>query len=548
MASYAARLSPYDARGKTGAPELTDPTVKALAECKRLAGLLASAKKVVAFTGAGISTSAGIPDFRGPKGVWTIEDKKKKGNAQKRKGGKREGVSKKKKRDGDCSESQQGDSPIVEPTYTTKVERVSEEEVKVDVQHEVESGEKHAETIVDSTAGPLTSKGEDSFLSAMPTFTHHFIAHLYSRGCLSACISQNVDGLHLRSGIHMGIVFELHGNLFLEVCKSCGKRILRDFDVGTISFAETGRKCPHCLGALVDTLLDWEDELPEEALICAEEAIEECDICLVLGSSLQILPARDLPFLRKGRKKRCVAIVNLQKTPRDRSADIVVHRRCDEVLATVAHYLDWKSIPGMKRDVAICLVHSGKDTAADHSGVTRLHVLGRDSEKSVFVDHICLMDSVEIGDECAEALLHGGVPNEEGREHRERDGLLVKNMKDEGDVEPYPRWMAVVFDIVNMRRRGRGAFIFSPSLLKVQKTTSQTEIGRLAISIQTHYTIFPPLPRSLARVEEKRTLSTVADIELATTSDSVTRKTLARMLKAKAEESPDCLSIVFWLD
>jgi mono-ADP-ribosyltransferase sirtuin 6 len=89
---------------------------------------------------------------------------------------------------------------------------------------------------------------------------------LMGQGKLAFVVSQNVDGLHLRSGIPRERLAELHGNCFAERCAGCGKEYVRDFEMATVGFKETGRMCTACGGALKDHVLDWEDALPEDQL------------------------------------------------------------------------------------------------------------------------------------------------------------------------------------------------------------------------------------------------------------------------------------------
>ena len=151
---------------------------------------------VTVFTGAGISTSVGIPDFRGPRGVWTLQ---------------RQGL------------------PLP-PLPTT-------------------------------------------FTYAMPSLTHMAIAQLVRAGHVRFVVSQNVDGLHLRSGIPPTHLAELHGNCFVERCPKCRTKYVRAFELDTVGFKLTGRSCtnPSCRGGrLRDLILDWEDALPEDDLNASE--------------------------------------------------------------------------------------------------------------------------------------------------------------------------------------------------------------------------------------------------------------------------------------
>lgn len=237
--------------------------------------MIEKSKHLVAFTGAGISTSCGIPDFRGPKGVWTLQ---------------REGKG------------------------------------------------------VPEASLP--------FHRAMPSMTHMALVELEKAGILKFVISQNVDSLHLRSGIPREKLAELHGNSFKEVCPSCGVEYLRDFEVETIGLKETSRRCSSmkCGSKLRDTVLDWEDELPPKEMNLAEKHCRMADVVLCLGTSLQITPACNLPLksLRNGGE---IVIVNLQQTPKDKKANLVIHGLVDKVIAGVMHILSMQIPPYVRIDL-----------------------------------------------------------------------------------------------------------------------------------------------------------------------------------------------------
>jgi len=264
-----------DLGGQCGAPELSEKTpAEAAAKADALVDLLASAAAagaggVVAFTGAGLSTAAGIPDFRGPDGVWTRQ------------------------RDGRPPPSMMAD------------------------------------------AGGAAA----CFSLARPTYAHAALAALASGPdpLVRLVVSQNVDGLHLRAGTPPARLAELHGNVFVEACArpACGRAWVRDFETGSVGRRPTPRRCGACgTGRLRDTTLDWEQALPARELKAAEDASSGAALALALGTSLQIVPACDLP-LRTVAAGGALAIVNLQATPKDRDAAVVLRGRCDEVMRRV---------------------------------------------------------------------------------------------------------------------------------------------------------------------------------------------------------------------
>ncbi|XP_015900391.3 NAD-dependent protein deacetylase SRT1 isoform X2 [Ziziphus jujuba] len=246
-----------------------------LNKVERLAMLLKKSKHLVVFTGAGISTSCGIPDFRGPKGIWTLQRE-----------------------------------------------------------------------------GKALPEASLPFHRAMPSLTHMALVELERAGILKFVISQNVDGLHLRSGIPREKLAELHGNSFMETCSSCGIEYLRDFEVETIGLKETSRRCSDnkCGARLKDTVLDWEDALPKKEMNLAEKHCRMADVVLCLGTSLQITPACNLPLksLRGGGK---IVIVNLQKTPKDKKASLVIHGLVDKVILGAMDVLNMQIPPFVRIDL-----------------------------------------------------------------------------------------------------------------------------------------------------------------------------------------------------
>eukprot|EP00538_Stauroneis_constricta_P013573 CAMPEP_0119555088 /NCGR_PEP_ID=MMETSP1352-20130426/7408_1 /TAXON_ID=265584 /ORGANISM="Stauroneis constricta, Strain CCMP1120" /LENGTH=319 /DNA_ID=CAMNT_0007601799 /DNA_START=62 /DNA_END=1018 /DNA_ORIENTATION=- len=286
-AGYASRLSDYPRKGICGLPENVDTKRNLTTKLNQLVKLVREAKHLVILTGAGISTSAGIPDFRGPKGIWTLEQKREKA-------AKRE---QRKKRKLNASNA------------TTNGQ---------------DGEEKEKEGAPKNDAVPSFD-----FSKANPTLTHKAITALAKRGILKFCITQNVDGLHRRSGLSRDKHAVLHGCAFTEQCSVCKTEHFRDFDTGGMSFKPTGRKCEveSCGGDLLDTLLDWEDLLPEDDLERSESHCEKSDLALCLGTSLRIEPAGSLPTYAKR-----YVIVNLQQTPKDDGASLIIRAPVDTVM------------------------------------------------------------------------------------------------------------------------------------------------------------------------------------------------------------------------
>ena len=246
----------------------------------QLAELVRSSTHAVIYTGAGLSTAAAIPDYRGPQGLWTLAQKKTPSG-----GG-----------------SSSGDAP------------------------------KNAPCAARQAMG-------QSFAEARPTSGHMAVAALVNGGHVRQVISQNVDGLHMRSGVPVSQLTELHGNVFRERCPSCAKEYLRGFDVtGKSSYHRHGtertcerKACEQC--ELRDTIVYFGEKIYPSDLQTAKEQSEACDLAIFIGSSLKVLAHYAFIWqpLPKPRKKRIV-IVNLQPTPKDKQADIRIFGRCDDVL------------------------------------------------------------------------------------------------------------------------------------------------------------------------------------------------------------------------
>jgi NAD-dependent deacetylase len=230
------------------------------AELKRM---LAEAKRAVVFTGAGISTESGIPDFRSPGGVWTK----------------------------------------MAPIYFD--EFLASEEARR------ETWRRRFEM-------------EDIFKAAGPNRGHRAVDALVRRGKVSSVITQNIDGLHELSGIPRDKIIELHGNTTYATCLDCGERyeiadlraaFARDCDVPP---------CDKCLGHVKTATVSFGQAMPVLAMKRAEQESLAADLFIVLGSSLVVYPAAGFPQLAK-ENGAALVIVNREETGLDRIADLVLH-------------------------------------------------------------------------------------------------------------------------------------------------------------------------------------------------------------------------------
>lgn len=257
-AGYSDRLSKHSNKGRLNLRSNPDPATAVLGKVKVLAQRMLESSHTVLHTGAGLSTAAGINDFRGPSGVWTLE------------------------------------------------------RAAAKVGHAPEDGGRGA------VVGPAEGRTV-SFETAVPTLSHMVIVALYRAKLVHHVVSQNVDCLHLRSGLPRAALSELHGNLFVEFCPECRKEFVREYEAKSVGFKPVdggSRKCA-CGGTLTDKALDWSDSLPQEDLDSAVEHSRKAEVAVVVGSSCQMDPARGLPFRSKVKGAK-FALLNLSRTQMDR--------------------------------------------------------------------------------------------------------------------------------------------------------------------------------------------------------------------------------------
>jgi len=330
---YADLLKDYPNKGVCGLPELVESTRSISVKVKRLVEMVQSARRVVIFTGAGISTSAGIPDFRGPTGIWTIEEREKKRKKRKKK--------QKSKKSAKSEDEIEAETREDQPTSAFKQETQPATTAAKETQPAVPQPPNTRKRKL--KAGPQQNETV-SFEDAQPTLTHRAITKLAELDVVKYCITQNVDGLHRRSGIPRSKFAVLHGCVFTLKCERCGmeyfqKTVLQPYSVG---LKRTGQMCSalNCGGHLRDTLLDWDDELPDDDWKQSQEECSKSDLVICLGTSLRIQPAGELPLLA-----REFVIVNKQITPLDNKAALVIRANCDDILSALMDRLgltDWQ--------------------------------------------------------------------------------------------------------------------------------------------------------------------------------------------------------------
>ena len=239
-----------------------------------LAAMIEAAGRVVIFTGAGMSTESGVPDFRSPGGVWSR----------------------------------------MKPIY---------------FQDFVASEERRRE------AWTRAFSGAAGWVGAKPNAGHYAVARLVAAGKATAVITQNVDNLHQASGVPAERIVELHGNASYAKCLDCGLRHeLADLKG---PFLERGEipACRACGGLVKTATISFGQPMPEAEMARAEAASLACDLFLVLGSSLVVFPAAGFPMLAKRHGAR-LAIVNREPTDQDPFADLVLHEEIGAVMTAVA--------------------------------------------------------------------------------------------------------------------------------------------------------------------------------------------------------------------
>jgi NAD-dependent deacetylase len=237
--------------------------------------MIIQSKKLVVFTGAGMSTESGISDFRSPGGIWSRFD----------------------------------------PSEFTFQKFLASEE----------SREKYWEF-------STSSWGE--MAAAKPNPGHHAIAELDSLGRLDCVITQNIDGLHQRSGIPDEKVIELHGTAWWVNCLECGQRYPREQIQARLKGGIKVPRCDSCGGIMKPATISFGQAMPERETREAEKRAAACDLFLVAGSSLVVYPAAQMPLIAKDSGARLI-IINLTPTPHDPYADITIHDKIGPALPQI---------------------------------------------------------------------------------------------------------------------------------------------------------------------------------------------------------------------
>jgi NAD-dependent deacetylase len=237
----------------------------------RLREVIEDASNILPFTGAGIATECGIPDFRSPGGLWT------------------------------------SNKPINFDEFL-------------------------ASRAMRDESWRRRFAMQDRFANARPGRGHHALASLYRAGKVPGVVTQNVDNLHQASGIPAADVVELHGNTTYALCLDCGDRYeLSDIRARFEAAGGRGPDCD-CGGYIKTATVSFGQAMPEQAMLRAEELTRACDLFLAVGTSLVVWPAAGFPLMAK-RNGAVLVIVNREPTDFDDIADLVVRADIGEAFA-----------------------------------------------------------------------------------------------------------------------------------------------------------------------------------------------------------------------
>jgi len=234
-----------------------------MTEVDQLKRMIDAAERIVAFTGAGISTESGIPDFRSPGGIWTRYQ------------------------------------PIEFQDF------LASEEMRR------ESWRRKFAT-------------DETMRKAEPNAGHRALAKLVAQGRMLAVITQNIDGLHQASGVPDDKVIELHGNATYAACLDCRRRHELDWVRQIFDDNETLPRCMACGGILKTATISFGQSMPEDAMERAHDVARQADLMITLGSSLVVYPAAGFPVMAKRLGAKYV-IINREPTDQDGIADLVIN-------------------------------------------------------------------------------------------------------------------------------------------------------------------------------------------------------------------------------
>lgn len=236
---------------------------------------MADARRIVVLTGAGISTDSGIPDFRGPSGVWT------KNPAAER--------------------ASHIDHYLADPDVRRQAWR---------------------------------TRTESPAWTAQPNAGHRALVALERTGRLACLITQNIDGLHQRAGSDPRLVVEVHGTMREAACLSCGDRMPMEQALARVAAGDDDPACERCGGLLKSATISFGQSLVPDDLRRADEAARSCDVLLAVGSTLSVYPIAEVVPLAAA-SGADVVIVNGSPTAMDSLADVVLQGSISEILPSL---------------------------------------------------------------------------------------------------------------------------------------------------------------------------------------------------------------------
>lgn len=195
---------------------------------------------------------------------------------------------------------------------------------------------------------PENIKSDDRikpFDETVPTKGHMALKRLCELGYINHIVSQNVDGLFLKSNLPRKFISELHGNFYLDECTRCRSRFIRDKASQSMRLQRSSTRClrgpDKCKGYLRDTILDWESPIPYNELRVATRESKRNKLHLCIGTSLQLKPSKDLVPKTKGKGHKLM-VLNLQPTMFDKHADLVINHYADNVMEELARQMDFE--------------------------------------------------------------------------------------------------------------------------------------------------------------------------------------------------------------
>ncbi len=246
----------------------------------QMAEWVKESNNIVAFTGAGISTESGIPDFRSPGGIWEQFD----------------------------------------PSDFTYQKFVSNQGSR-------------------KILWQFFQNAYNMFTQASPNPAHFALAEMEKMEKLQAIITQNIDSLHLKAGNTLEKIIELHGNMERVVCIDCRSHHENEQILNRLLQGEEVPPCDHCSGILKPDAVFFGEPMPVDEMNRAQQSINSCDLCFSIGSSLVVYPAAGFPIMAKKQGKRLV-IINRDPTSADQYADLVIHDSAGDTMKELLQMLN----------------------------------------------------------------------------------------------------------------------------------------------------------------------------------------------------------------